>query len=88
METIISGAISATVTLLVCLINNHVQHKEMMTLLTYRLTELEKKVDKLSDITEKMSERMHQIEETSKLNEAELKRLNHRMEDVERGKVS
>lgn len=84
METIITGAITAAVTLLVCLINNHYQHKEMVTLITYRLQELEKKVDKHNNLVE----RMYACEEADKLQEAEFKRINHRLESLEGGKTA
>ena len=82
METIITASISAAVTLIVCLINNHYQHREMVDLLTYRLTELEKKVDKHNNLVE----RMFACEETDKLQDAELKRVNVRLTNLEGGK--
>lgn len=45
METIISAAITAAVTLAVCLITNHAQAEKTRALLDYRLSELEKKQD-------------------------------------------
>lgn len=79
METIITASITAAVTLLVCLINNHYQHKEMVALITYRLTELEKKVDKHNNLVE----RMYACEEQDKLQDAELKRVNARLTGLE-----
>lgn len=82
METIITAAISAAVTLIVCLINNHYQHKEMVDLLTYRLTELEKKVDKHNNLVE----RMYQVEDATNRQGDELKRVNARISKLEGGK--
>lgn len=84
METVITACITAGVTLLVCLINNHFQHREVVALITYRLEELEKKVDKHNNLVE----RMYACEETDKLQEAEFKRVNHRLEVLEGGRAS
>lgn len=53
METIIAAAISAAVTLLVCIINNRTQNEQTRALIDYRLTELEKKVTKHNNIVER-----------------------------------
>ena len=47
MGTILAAVISGAVTLVVCMINNHAQAEKTRALLDYRLSELEKKVDKL-----------------------------------------
>lgn len=46
METILAAVISGAVTMVVCLLNNHAQAEKTRALLDYRLSELEKKVDK------------------------------------------
>lgn len=84
METIITSAITAAVTLIVCLINNWFQHKQTMALLSYRLQELEKKVDKHNNLVE----RMYVCEEQDKLQDAELKRVNARLGVLEGGRAS
>ena len=48
METIIAAAITAGVTLAVCLITNHAQAEKTRALLDYRLGQLEKKQDMLT----------------------------------------
>ena len=53
METIIASAISAGVTLLVCLINNRSQNAQTRDLINYRVGSLEKKVDKHNDVIER-----------------------------------
>lgn len=63
--TIISAAISAGVTLIVCLINNRSQHAKTTALLEYKFTQLEKKVDKHNRVVE----RTYQLE--GRMNEAE-----------------
>lgn len=53
METIIAAAITASVTLAVCLITNHAQAEKTRALLDYRLSELEKKQDKHNNLMER-----------------------------------
>lgn len=53
METIIASAISAGVTLLVCLINNRSQNTQTRDLINYRIGSLEKKVDKHNNVIER-----------------------------------
>ena len=65
METILAAAITAATTLVVCLINNRAQHKKTTALLDYKLTQLEKKVDKHNNIIErtfKLEGRMNEAE--------------------------
>ena len=45
METIISACISAGVTLIVCMINNHGQQEKTRALMEYKLNELTKRVE-------------------------------------------
>lgn len=53
--TVIVGAlISGTVSLIVCIITQMAQNKVTRALLEYRLTELEKKVDKHNNLVERM----------------------------------
>ena len=80
METIIAAVISAGVTLIVCLINNRYQSKELISLITYRIGELEKKVDKHNSVVE----RTFRLEESTVLQEEKIKVINHRIEDIER----
>lgn len=79
METIISACISAAVTLLVCMINNHGQQKKTRTLMEYKLDELTKRVDKHNNIVE----RTFQLEEKITLHEEKIKVANHRILDLE-----
>lgn len=53
METIIAAAITAGVTLAVCLITNHAQAEKTRALLDYRLGQLEKKQDKHNSLVER-----------------------------------
>lgn len=73
METILAAAISAAVTLIVCLVQNHSQNEKTRALLDYRLGELEKKVDKHNKVVERtfilegqMKEAVHEITDLKK----------------------
>ena len=77
METIAAAAISAGVTLLVCLINNRAESAKTRALLSYRLSELEKKQDKHNSLMERtfrlegrVDEVVHEI--------VDLKKYHHR----------
>ena len=72
MEAIISAAISAAATLVVCLINNRAQHQKTTALLEYKFKELEKKVDKHNQV----------IERTYKL-EGRMATAEHNIENLE-----
>lgn len=65
METVISAAITGLVTLIVCVVNNRSQQDKTRALLEYKLSELEKKVDKHNNVIE----RTFQLE--GRMNEAE-----------------
>lgn len=85
---IVPALISAAVTLIVCLINNHYQrietekkHSETITLITYRLDELSDRVDKHNQLIE----RTYELEKKAELAEEKIKVANHRIEDLERG---
>ena len=76
METIIAAAITASVTLVVCLITNHAQAEKTRALLDYRLSELEKKQDKQNNLMErtfrlegKMDEVTHEIVDLKKFHQ-------------------
>ena len=79
METIISAAISATVTLVVCLVNNVSQARQTRNLLEYKLNELTKRVDKHNNVVE----RTYALEKRAEVQEKELHVANHRIADLE-----
>ena len=84
----VPAIISAAVTLIVCLINNHFQHKESeqahavtIALIEQKLTELSDRVDKHNNLIE----RTFELEkETSVLSE-KMSVANHRIDDLEKG---
>lgn len=70
METIVSSLITGAVALVVCLINNRVQHNKAQALYEYKMDELTKRVDKHNNLVErtyrlegKMREAEHDIVE-------------------------
>ena len=71
MGTILAAVISGVVTLIVCMVNNHAQAQKTRALLDYRLSELEKKVDKHNSM----------VERTYKL-EGQVKELQHEICDM------
>lgn len=80
MDGIIVGLISAGATLLVCLINNHYQrleaekkHSETISLITYRIDELTRKV-----------ERHNSVLERTLVLEEKAKSASRRLDDIER----
>lgn len=76
---IITGSISALVTLIVCLVNNHFQVSKTNALISYRLEQLEKKVDKHNNLVE----RMYAVEESTALHGEEIKRHKERLKVLE-----
>ena len=76
METIIAAAITAAVTLVVCLITNHAQAEKTRALIDYRVKELEKKQDKHNNLIERtyklegqMTELQHEILDLKKFHQ-------------------
>ena len=80
LMTLIAALISAGVTLAVCLINNHYQQAKLTALIEYRLTELEKKVDKHNNLVD----RTYALEERMSVAEEKTRVANHRIDDLER----
>lgn len=79
METIIASTISASVALIVCLITNHAQNQKSMALIEYRLDELTEAVKKHNDLVK----RTYALETDSKRHDDELRRINHRIQNLE-----
>lgn len=79
METIISACISAGVTLVICLLNNHGQQEKTRALMEYKLDELTKRVDKHNNVVE----RTYGLEKRLSVQEEQIKVANHRIEDLE-----
>ena len=88
MYTIIPAILSASVTLAVCLINNHYQrleverkHSETLALIEYKISELSERVAKHNQLIE----RTYKLEQQQTLTDERIKVANHRLDDLERG---
>ena len=82
ISIIAPSLITGLVSLLVCVITQIAGRKQTEALLVYRLTELEKKVDKHNQLIE----RTYKLEERTEIQEEKIRVANHRIEDLE-GKV-
>lgn len=88
MTALLPSFLSAAVTLIVCLINNHYQrletdkkHSETIALIEYKLSELSNRVDKHNQLIE----RTYELEKKADLTEEKIKVANHRIDDLEKG---
>lgn len=79
METIISGIISAGAAIIVCVITQTTQARKTEALLSYKLDELTKRVDKHNNVIE----RTYKLEEMAAVHEEQIKVANHRINDLE-----
>lgn len=86
--TITASLISALAAIVVCMINNHFQtakaekaHQDNIVLISYRLEELEKKVDKHNNLIE----RTYELERKTDVLEEKQKVANHRIDSLEEG---
>ena len=82
IEAIITGVVA----ILVCMINNHYQqkrndeqHAETVSLIVYRLDQLEKK----QDLHKEAVERLYIVERKLEVDEERINVANHRIEDLE-----
>ncbi len=82
IEAIITGAVA----ILVCMINNHYQqkrndeqHAETVSLIVYRLDQLEKK----QDLHNGAVERLYVVERKLEVDEERISVANHRIDDLE-----
>lgn len=85
METIIaalvSGVLSGGAAIIVCVLNNNTEAEKNRALIEYRMTELEKKVDKHNNLIE----RTYNLEQDAAVIKEQIKVANHRIEDLEKG---
>ena len=89
MEAILAALISAASAIVVCVINANSNHKKLLAeldkrdeLQAYRITQLEKKVDKHNNLVE----RTYHLEEQATLSREKISVINHRLEDLEKGR--
>lgn len=83
-EAIITGIVA----IMVCMINNHYQnkatkqqHDKTISLIEYRLKELEQKVNKHNNLVE----RVYELEKVADVYEEKMDVANHRISDLENG---
>ena len=86
--TLVASLISAGAALVVCLINNHFarvesdkKHEANIMLISYRLEQLEKKVDVHNNVID----RTYELEKRSDVLEEKMKVANNRIKDLEKG---
>lgn len=72
---------AAAVTALLSFLGVYFSNRKSAALVEYRLSELEKKVDKHNNVIE----RTYKLEEQAALQDAELRRVNHRLTELEKG---
>lgn len=85
--TILASLISAGAAIIVCMINNHFQnaktnkaHNDNIVLISYRLEQLESKVDKHNNLIE----RTYDLERRASVLEEKQDVANHRISDLEK----
>ncbi len=85
-EAIVAAIITGIITLLVCIINNHYQskkaeekHTETITLISYKLDQLTKKVELHNNAVE----RLYEVERKLGIDEERIASNKHRIEDLE-----
>lgn len=85
----IEAIVTAAVTLAVCLVNNYFQqkqvekkHDETISLISYRLDQLEKK----QDLHNNAVSRLYEVEKRLGVDEERIKVSNHRIDDLEKGR--
>lgn len=79
-ETLLAALISAASAIIVCVVTQLISAKKTETVITVRLTELEKKVDKHNNLIE----RTYKLEERTEVQAEQIKVANHRIDDLEK----
>lgn len=79
-ETLLAALISAASAIIVCVITQLISAKKTETVISVRLSELEKKVDKHNNLID----RTYKLEERAELQAEQIKTANHRIESLER----
>ena len=87
METIIGSLIAACASIIVCAISNNAQqkkaqaqHQENVSLIAYRLEQLENKVDLHNNAVE----RLYEVERRLGIDEEKIRVANNRIKDLEK----
>ena len=88
MTALLPSFLSAAVTLIVCLINNHYQRLETDKKHSETIAIIQLRLDNLSDAVKKhnqLIERTYELEKRADVTEERIKAVNHRIEDLEKG---
>ena len=78
-ETLIAPLISAASAIIVCVITQIISARRTEALIAYRLTELEKKVDKHNNLVE----RTYKLEESTVVQAEQIRTTNRRIDALE-----
>lgn len=78
-DAVITGIITGAVAIVVCMINNYFQHQKTVSLIEYRLKQLEDKVGKHNNL----DGRLLVLEGEEKVMLEKIKVANHRIDDLE-----
>ena len=81
IAALVSGVLSGGAAIIVCVLNNRTEAEKNRALIEYRMTELEKKVDKHNNLIE----RTYNLEQDAAVIKEQIKVANHRIEDLEKG---
>ena len=81
IATLVSGVLSGGAAIIVCVLNNRTEAEKNRALIEYRMTELEKKVDKHNNLIE----RTYNLEQDAAVIKEQIKAANHRIDDLEKG---
>lgn len=82
METVISGVISAAAAIIVCVITQITQARKTEAIITFRLDELTKQVEKHNLVVE----RTYKLEELTAVQEEKIRLADQRIGNLERRK--
>ena len=74
--------IVALITGVLALLGTYLSNRKSAALIAYRLSELEKKVEKHNNLVE----RTYKLEEQSAVHDEKIRVANHRIDDLEKGK--
>ncbi len=79
IATIVAALLGGGVSLIVCVLNSKAQHSKTIALFDYKLTQLEKKVDKHNQVID----RVYKLEQNEAVHDKEIRVANHRIDDLE-----
>lgn len=78
IATIGAALLGGVFSLVVCMVSSKSQHSKTMALIDYKITQLEKKVDKHNQVID----RVYKLEQKEAVHDKEIKVANHRIDDL------